>query len=106
ARDRAALLALGDRGGERLVALLAPLLALAAQPFDEVGQVVEVEVAEQLGAAGVLVAADRRERRCEVAVDVARERHRRAGLDERGAAVAAEAKDPLAQAGVGLARRG
>ena len=49
ARDRSALLARGRCGGERGVALLAPLAALGAQPLGELGKVVEVEVAEQLG---------------------------------------------------------
>ena len=69
ARDRSALLARRRCGGERRVALLAPLAALDAQPLGELGEVVEVEVAEELASAGVLVDADRLERRPQVVLE-------------------------------------
>ena len=102
AGDRAGLLARGGGRRQRGVALLAPLASLGADPGGEIGQVVEVEIAEELGAAGMLVEGNLRQRRGEVVVEPGLEGHRRAAADQRHAGFAAQAEQALAQAGVGL----
>ena len=102
ARDRAGLLARRRCRRQRAVAPDAPVLALGAEPGRQVGKIVEVEIAEQLGAAGVLVDADLFQRRAEVVLDPGRQAHQRAAAHQRDAGFAAQAEQPLAQAGVGL----
>ena len=69
ARDRSVVLARRRRRRQRGVAPGAPVLALGAEPRGEIGKVVEVEIAEQLGPAGVLVDANPLQRRYQIVLD-------------------------------------
>jgi hypothetical protein len=102
ARDRAARLALRRRARQGRVALLVPALARRLQPARQLGQLLELQRAEELVAAGVLVVGDSRQRRRDVGRDLGRELQRRAAADEGRADVAPHPEQALAQVGVGL----
>jgi hypothetical protein len=72
------------------------------RPFGQLGQVFELVVAQQLQRAGLLVAFDALQRRREIGLHAVGQTQQRAALDQWCVGTPAQAKQPLAQIGVGL----